>query len=71
MMIKNDATSNFDNSMTNQSNFDNPNNIMLKNEQSSNFDSSNPSMQSNIGANHPMNSLNNPLGNVIKQVFHL
>lgn len=66
MMIKNESASNFDNSMMikneqmpNQSNFDNPN-----------FDNSNPSMQSNIGANHPMNSLNNPLGNVIKQVFH-
>lgn len=58
-------------------NFDNPGNMMLKNDPMVNFDGPNqmmmknePGMQSNLAPNHPMNQLNNPLNNVMKQVFH-
>lgn len=67
MMMKSDPSTNFDNT----------GNMMMKNDPIGNFDGSNqmmmkndPGMQSNLAPNHPMNQLNNPLNNVMKQVFH-
>lgn len=69
MMMKLDQGGNFENPMMMKgdqipsnpnfdTNFDNPNPMMMKND---------PGMQPNLGPNHPM--MNNPLNNVMKQVF--
>lgn len=67
MMMKPDPTTNFDNT----------GNMMMKNDPLGNFDGSNqmmmkndPSMQQNLGPNHQMNQLNNPLSNVMNKVYH-
>lgn len=77
-MMKLDQTGNFDNSMmmkgdqiSSNPNFDPSGNMnMMKGDPMSNFDGPNPMMMKNepgMQPNHPM--MNNPLNNVMKQVF--
>lgn len=78
MMMKLEPGGNFDNSMMmkgdqipSNPNFDTSGNMnMMKGDSMPNFDNSNPMMIKNepgMGPNHPM--MNNPLNNVMKQVF--